>query len=182
MKRLNLIGSRFGNLTVIAPSPSIRSGNIAVSIWVVRCDCGTETKVRTGNLTGGRTRSCGRFTCPHCRSQSPYPSGGIRQLWNQRRHRSMKKGIEFSLSPADVEALIFLPCFYCGGLPENIARSESRLSKITCNGIDRIDSSLGYVQGNVLPCCWKCNTMKNILSVSEFSAHIKLLASRCGSW
>ena len=183
MKRENLLGSRFGNLTVTSPALSTRTkGNFSVSIWRVRCDCGTEKNVRAGNLKQGRTKSCGRLLCPHSRSQKPYPMGGVRQLWNLRRHRALRKGIEFSLSPEDVAAIIFLPCFYCGGEPSNIARSESRLSKITCNGIDRRDSHFGYVQGNVLPCCWKCNTMKNALSVSDFSAHIKLLASRCGSW
>jgi hypothetical protein len=167
---------------VISQKPSARSGNITVSIWRVRCDCGTETNVRTGNLKAGRTKSCGRFKCPYSRSQNPYPAGGVRQIWNLTRHRALRKGIEFSLSPEEVEAIIFQPCFYCGGKPTNTARSESRLSKITCNGIDRRDCRVGYVKGNVFPCCWKCNTMKNSLSVAEFSDHIKLLASRCGSW
>jgi hypothetical protein len=36
------------------------------------------------------------------------------------------------------------------------------------NGLDRIDSNLGYVRSNVVPCCAVCNYMKQELSLSEF--------------
>ena len=55
----DLTGRRFGRLTVIRrvegyPTPrGLRDG------WLCKCDCGNEVVVSTGDLTRGRTRSCG---------------------------------------------------------------------------------------------------------------------------
>ena len=49
------------------------------------------------------------------------------------------------------------PCHYC--LDE-------------CTGIDRVDNSQGYVAGNMVPCCWPCNEMKNDKSADEFQRQI----------
>jgi hypothetical protein len=37
-----------------------------------------------------------------------------------------------------------------------------------CRGIDRINSKIGYICGNIVPCCYTCNIMKNIFSHDEF--------------
>jgi len=53
-------------------------------------------------------------------------------------------------------------CHYC----------ENRLPKQGA-GIDRIDSSKGYVSGNCLPCCTSCNHMKNDMDYYEFLEHVE---------
>jgi hypothetical protein len=45
------------------------------------------------------------------------------------------------------------------------------------NGIDRVDSSMGYVAGNVVPCCSTCNRMKLDHSYDDFIAHIKKIVA-----
>ena len=46
-------------------------------------------------------------------------------------------------------------------------------------GIDRKDSSIGYVSDNVVPCCEHCNMMKASLSINEFLSHIdRIMAHR----
>ena len=57
-KELNLIGKRFGYLTVIARNnqPSARSS------WLCRCDCGNTVNIRTSYLLSGRRKSCGCWT------------------------------------------------------------------------------------------------------------------------
>jgi hypothetical protein len=53
--------------------------------------------------------------------------------------------------------LVCLPCFYCGGsLP------------YSGGGLDRINSNIGYVKGNIRPCCTDCNKAKNSMTESEF--------------
>lgn len=49
--RKDLTGERFGRLVVRAWAGS--------SHWICRCDCGSETRVLTANLTRNNTRSCG---------------------------------------------------------------------------------------------------------------------------
>lgn len=54
----NLIGQKFGRLTVIN---YIGSDNNKKSLWNCQCDCEAKTiiKVRTSDLTSGKTTSCG---------------------------------------------------------------------------------------------------------------------------
>lgn len=54
-KKLDLMGQRYGNLTVIAPAENIGT----CTAWHCRCDCGRETVVKTKHLRSGRTVSCG---------------------------------------------------------------------------------------------------------------------------
>lgn len=53
----NLLGQRFGKLTVIKQTPK-RTGNGGI-IWECKCDCGNICEVASGNLVAGHTRSCG---------------------------------------------------------------------------------------------------------------------------
>jgi len=44
--------------------------------------------------------------------------------------------------------------------------------QICYSGLDRVDSSRGYVHGNVVPCCGECNYAKQDLSVDDFLASV----------
>lgn len=55
--KLDLLGSRFGRLTVVRES-SDRSSS-GSTVWVCRCDCGSPTSVTTSHLRGGTVASCG---------------------------------------------------------------------------------------------------------------------------
>ena len=55
----NLIGEKFGMLTVIGRASSTSKGQRR---WICRCDCGTEKIVLGSNLKRGTTVSCG---CKH---------------------------------------------------------------------------------------------------------------------
>lgn len=50
-----LTGKRFGMLVVTERAPNDANGN---AMWLVQCDCGNATKIRTVNLLH-QTRSCG---------------------------------------------------------------------------------------------------------------------------
>ena len=68
----------------------------------------------------------------------------------------------FELSIEDFSELVNSRCSYCDYYDESEAI-----------GVDRVDSSEGYISGNVVPCCAKCNIMKNDSSVDDFLAHIR---------
>ncbi len=53
--RINRMGYRYGRLVVIA----LHSVNNNRTYWQVKCDCGTNKTVLSGNLASGRTKSCG---------------------------------------------------------------------------------------------------------------------------
>lgn len=89
---------------------------------------------------------------------------------------SKKRGIEFNMTFDEFNSLIVSDCFYCGKEPqynERWARIEHKKQpRLSINGIDRIDSSKGYLKENTVPCCSKCNLMKNIMSSEEFLSHV----------
>lgn len=71
--------------------------------------------------------------------------------------RAKKKGISWTLALTEYEYLIDNPCHYCDGPLE-----ESGI------GLDRMDSKLGYIAQNVVPCCGQCNRLKGCdLSVKD---------------
>lgn len=57
MKRLNLLGKRFGSLTVIDRAAIQDRKNYR---WLCLCDCGNQCEVSTCHLRSGHTSSCGR--------------------------------------------------------------------------------------------------------------------------
>lgn len=54
-KLIDLVGNRYGRLTVIRYAGSGVSG----ARWVCRCDCGNITEVASFSLRNGETKSCG---------------------------------------------------------------------------------------------------------------------------
>jgi len=72
--------------------------------------------------------------------------------------RANKKGIEFSLSIEEFNAICSSRCVYCG--------SGNKI------GIDRKDSSIGYVIDNCQPACSTCNMMKYTSDEDSFLQQI----------
>lgn len=75
--------------------------------------------------------------------------------------RSNKKGFEFDFTREEFEAILGLPCYYCGG-------------KTT--GLDRVNNSRGYTWENVEPCCFHCNVMKFTCSQDDFLKRVHRIA------
>ena len=56
MKKIDLIGQRFGRLTVIECCGRSKDGQ---KVYRCKCDCGKEKEIRSGNLRSGHSLSCG---------------------------------------------------------------------------------------------------------------------------
>ena len=69
-----------------------------------------------------------------------------------------KRGIHMGLSNDDIMNMTDLDCAYCGEITSNVSR----------NGIDRLDSSVGYTIDNCVSCCRMCNKMKVCLDFQTF--------------
>jgi hypothetical protein len=54
-------GDVYGKLTVVRLSDYSPAGFLWTTLWVARCECGTELVVRANNLRSGNTQSCGCF-------------------------------------------------------------------------------------------------------------------------
>ncbi len=56
----NLVGEKFGLLTVVAHAGTEKSsGGVIFQMWKCECDCGGERVSRSNNLVSGRNKSCG---------------------------------------------------------------------------------------------------------------------------
>lgn len=71
------------------------------------------------------------------------------------------RGLVFDISFEDFNNIVSKVCFYCGNVG---------------GGLDRMDSSMGYIKNNVVPCCSQCNYMKLDYSVDEFINKCKEIA------
>jgi len=69
-----------------------------------------------------------------------------------------RKGFVFKLSKCVFDILTNRNCYMCG----------KKTTKTHQNGLDRIDSSIGYIENNVYTCCGNCNYMKNNYSYKHF--------------
>ena len=115
--------------------------------------CG-EWKPLSKMMSNGKALTC--FSCWPKRPQ---------QLFYRYRKGAHKRGISFDLSYQQFLFFWQQSCFYCGDDIETI-------------GLDRVDNSIGYSEANVVPCCYRCNVMKQTDSVEEFVARCQRIAGR----
>jgi hypothetical protein len=103
-----------------------------------------------------------------------YQNGLKGYLYIQTKTNSKKRNHTFELTLDEFVSVISQNCFYCGDLPKKstnkvlITRGHINEPPIYYNGIDRIDSNVGYVTTNVVPCCSQCNYMKHTSSIDDF--------------
>lgn len=74
--------------------------------------------------------------------------------YNEYSTRASKKGLEFMLSKEEYDDIVSRPCYYC--------------FSTTSIGLDRIDSSKGYMASNIYPACSLCNYMKRDYPLMDF--------------
>ena len=129
-----------------------------------RCVCGNErtaraTKVRNGFIA--ECASCAKAAAAKRGGDSrrlPEPERSLRDRWSQYKVNAKRSELPMVLSFDEAAALMSQPCSYCGG---------------NGGGIDRIDSSLGYVASNVVACCSVCNYAKRDMPLSVFLSWVE---------
>lgn len=168
----DLAGKRFGRLTVIGLS-TVRTAD-GIRQWNCICDCGNHKIVRTGNLNGTPprgTHSCGCLRGEYRRM--PGVRAALRRIISGYKGNARRRGIKFDLPDAIFSGLVNDPCHYCGIPPANKVIPRDRKSKddetwLMYTGIDRLDNSVGYVVGNVVPCCKDCNWAKHTMALDQY--------------
>ncbi len=170
------IGTTFNRLTVIGSSEKRSKGG--KRHWLFRCACGRTSEQLASKVVSSEIKSCGCLTreaVSAANSKYEDPLDKWRNAYYcQYRGHARDKGKSFTMSFEEFKIIIHQPCAYCGRINSNSgAKRYNR--KLAHNGVDRIDSSVGYETGNIVPCCQTCNIMKQQLSVAEFLEHCKLI-------
>jgi len=161
MSRKDLSGSKFGRLSV-QDEYEIRKRRR--TYWRCICDCGKEKWVSISSLRAG-TKSCG---CLALELKSLEPGKSAKNRFFRRYKTDAKKrSLNFNLNFEEFISLCHQDCFYCGNMPTKVLRETSN-GDFVHNGVDRIDSNIGYTISNCVSCCSKCNFAKGRLTQSEF--------------
>lgn len=168
---VDLTRKRFGKLLVISRYTSKNEHGYVY--WFCKCDCGNEKIVRGAHLTSGGTKSCGCFGKQSRHLNGRYAKKGYgastkHYVFHRYKRDAEKRKIEFSLSEERFLELAIKDCFYCGEKSQNIEKSRTNNGDFIYNGLDRINSKLGYTEENVVPCCKTCNFAKREMSIQEF--------------
>lgn len=172
------IGEKINNLTVIDNTEMYINYTSGKRRGVLcKCICGKEKLISLSKLTTTnikkRVKSCG------CNSYYPgQPKNALRnnpdsiywELWRASKASCKPRNLEFKLSKEKHKELVNKNCFYCGQPPDFRTR---RGKNFFANGIDRVDSSIGYIEENCVPSCRICNNMKWEISMENFLKHIE---------
>ena len=169
----NLIGQKFGKLTVIKKdeeyyiAPKSKKKSVR---WICECDCENIHSVIGDKLKSGSTSQC-----QLCQYKSMQLNGYIsyRRFYNITQG-AKKRNIYFDIK-IDREYLwnLFIKqnkkCAL-SGIPLHFAENVKKeiYSKGTTASLDRIDSSKGYIKSNIQWVHKDINRMKSICSNSEF--------------
>ena len=86
----------------------------------------------------------------------------IETHYNLKKTNAIGRNMSFHITIDFFKELVNKECVYCGGKKEN-----------EINGIDRVDSTQGYVENNCVPCCSTCNFMKGELTQQSFLNQIQ---------
>lgn len=178
--RVNLTGKKFGKLTVKNNLAKNRSND---TMWYCKCECGNFVEVSTKHLNrkNNNVRSCGCLKKMSGKDHKDW--NGIGDIsgawWDSRIGRNFRKG-----KRATFEVAIDKKHAWDLFLKQNRKCALSGVDlviSLTSNGnasLDRIDSMLGYIPGNVQWVHKHVNLMKNALDQKYFIEICKLIAEK----
>lgn len=180
MIKESLVGKIFGRLRVIKEVD--KKGRDTRYLCI--CEDGNEVEVDARHLRSGKTSSCG------CLAQETRSKNGkfhriedresvlINGLFAKFKNDAKHRKIKVELKSEEFRNIVLSNCFYCGSFPQNEFIYTYSNEKIKYNGIDRIDNEKPYCLNNVVPCCWRCNSSKNNMSLLDFSRWLYAISEK----
>lgn len=179
--RIDLTEKVFGRLKVIEKS-NLNSSD-GTPLWRCVCECGKEGLYRQRNLIQNGSRSCGCLvTEARKKHKRSIKDSGLAAYYKTYKFNAKKRNLSFDITYEEFCSLCFKHCEYCGCRPSNTLKLNGSRNvqdtlylienPVYINGIDRINSSVGYTIDNSVPCCTMCNRMKLDHSIEEFKIHI----------
>ena len=165
----DLIGKPFGILTVVSHS---HRGKSYKHFWNCKCQCGNTKTIQGSSLLRGRTVSCG---CLKKRRGKDNPSWrGYGDLSGEFiagfKAHARRRNIPFSVSNKYLWDLYRKQNGKCSLSGVSLSLVEPRYFGVyqRTASLDRIDSTKGYIEGNVQWVHKTINLMKLDLSEPEF--------------
>lgn len=172
----DITGQRFGKLTALYP---VGANNHKLTIWRFFCDCGSVVDIPSASVVHENSRSCG---CSRKgRNHHNWKGCGKMPGWylSVLNARSRTTGHYVGVTTEDLAELFNAQGGRCAlsGIPLII--SEQRSREETTASLDRIDSSIGYIRGNIQWVHKDVNMMKQRFSQEHFINLCTAIADYC---
>lgn len=171
----NLTGNVYGYLTVVGPLK--RHKNTIVRLCI--CKCGKETWVSSPKLRSGHTQSCGCYREEF--KKIKFGEAVRNNILDDYKRGAAKRNFSWTISDELFDSLLQGLCAYCSSPPLRERKARRGNGNFIYNGIDRVNSSLGYDETNVVSCCYPCNRAKSNMTIDEFNSWIARLVAHHGS-
>lgn len=126
---------------------------------LLRCDCGYQGLKFLSNLSSHNSQGC-----RNCMFKTPQHKTYLLVL-----RTASRRSLKWELTEDEWANLATKNCYYCGSEPSNMISEHG----FKYNGLDRIDSSLGYSLTNVVTSCKICNRAKSDMKQIDFYDWIK---------
>lgn len=166
----DIANNRYGKLVAISYSKNDAHGK---AMWLCKCDCGKEVDINSASLIRGLTKSCG---CE--KSAKAFKGCGEigRMYWSKVIKSARERNLDFNITIEEAWDLFLKQNRRCAysGLELFFARDGNIVTGKTAS-LDRIDSSKGYVHGNIQWVHKTINHMKMDASEEEFINMCKLV-------
>lgn len=177
MRLLEIAGERYGRLIALERVGSVACGKQVKTLWSFQCDCGKVVIRKIAHVRKGDTQSCGCYhkeVLSHAKHKLPEGESSRNGFFTHYQRGAAARGYRWNLSRDVFLAITSLPCHYCGVPPSQSYKSNAASNgEHVYNGIDRIDNSEGYIEGNIVPCCYMCNRAKANCTQTEFLEWIR---------
>jgi len=168
------IGKKFGSLTVLEKLQ--KKDNWGARLWLCQCNCGQKTEKSTGALTQSR-KNKSKF-CKYCKPginsyerKSKKWGEILCRYWNSIKRNAIVRNLSFEIDIGYGWNLFLQQNRKCALTDINIYFAKTpkeRKSKLWTASLDRIDSTKGYVKGNVQWVHKDINKMKREYSQEYF--------------
>jgi hypothetical protein len=164
----DLIGDRFGKLVVL--NKQGRRGNN--TIWLCQCDCGNTKIVSRNYLTNGKSiKSCGCAILQNLHNAAWKGYGEISgSYWKVIRAGARSRKLSFEITIESAWEKFLSQGRKCAftGIGLNFVNHYCKDCVQQTASLDRIDSSKGYVSGNIQWVHKRINIMKMQLLPDDF--------------
>lgn len=173
------IGQKIGEFTITSFDKDTKH-------YTLTCSCGNTTEGASDHVTRkiANLMAEGFTSCMQCSHKmraeleiSKKQNATIytfKDVYREYVKKAKSREINFELSIEEASELFKSNCYYCGAKPSNLRKRDTGI-EVFYQGIDRTDNSLGYVQGNVVPCCKYCNFAKFDRSHDQFLEHVSTI-------
>ncbi len=172
--RKDLSGYKFNKLTVIEP---LQRKVGERTKYKCICECGNEIVVEGSKIKNSHTKSCGciKKEIDYGFNRLAEGEASRNGLITTYKTNAKVKGINFELTKDELITFFESNCYYCGREPYMVTYKKGTNGGYIYTGIDRKDNNkdIGYTLNNTVPCCTKCNFIKNKLDFEDFITWIQ---------